>query len=154
MSGTRRSTIGTWLSLTVLTLSMGLLFTTAVEGVQSGVKIIVHPEVDVAGVSQADLARIYLGKKTFWESGARISPSLLDEKSPLTETFIEENLKKTVRQYRAYWKRHLFSGQGTAPRTFTSSKLVADFVAANPGAIGIVDAGYGDDRVKVIELQP
>ena len=121
---------------------------------QGAVRIIVHPEVAVSSLSQAEIARIYLGKKTFWESGARISPSLLDEESPLTESFIEGNLKKTVRQYRAYWKRYLFSGQGTAPKTFASSKQVADFVAANPGAVGVVDAGYSDDRVKVVEVQP
>jgi ABC-type phosphate transport system substrate-binding protein len=121
---------------------------------QGAIRVIVHPEVAVSSLSQAEIARIYLGKKTFWESGARISPSLLDEESPLTESFIEGNLKKTVRQYRAYWKRYLFSGQGTAPKTFASSKQVADFVAANPGAVGVVDAGYTDDRVKVIEVQP
>jgi ABC-type phosphate transport system substrate-binding protein len=123
-------------------------------GAQGQTKVIVSTDVEVTAISQAEIARIYLGKKTFWDSGARIQPSLLDEKSPLTESFLEENLKKTVRQFRAYWKRHLFSGQGTAPKTFASSKQVADFVAANPGSIGIVDGSYSDDRVKFIELQP
>jgi len=134
-------------------LTIGLLSAWA-SGVEGQTKVIVSTDVEVSAISQAEISRIYLGKKTFWESGARIEPSLLDEKSPLTESFLEENLKKTVRQFRAYWKRHLFSGQGTAPKTFASSKLVADFVAANPGAIGIVDASYTDDRVKFIELQP
>jgi ABC-type phosphate transport system substrate-binding protein len=122
--------------------------------VQAQTRVIVNNDVEVSAISQAEIARIYLGKKTFWDSGARIEPSLLDEDSPLTASFLEENLKKTVRQFRAYWKRHLFSGQGTAPKTFASSKLVADYVAANPGAIGIVDGSYADDRVKFIELQP
>jgi ABC-type phosphate transport system substrate-binding protein len=121
---------------------------------QGETKVIVNPDVEVSAITQAEIARIYLGKKTFWDSGDRIEPSLLDEESPLTGPFLEENLKKTVRQFRAYWKRHLFSGQGTAPKTFASSKLVADFVAASPGAIGIVDGSYTDDRVKFIELQP
>ena len=121
---------------------------------QGQTKVIVSTDVEVSAISQAEIARIYLGKKTFWDSGARIQPSLLDEKSPLTGPFLEENLKKTVRQFRAYWKRHLFSGQGTAPKTFASSKQVADFVAANPGAIGIVDGSYTDDRVKFIDLKP
>jgi ABC-type phosphate transport system substrate-binding protein len=124
----------------------------AAESAQSTTRVIVSPDVEVSDISQAEIARIYLGKKTFWDSGVRIEPSLLDEKSPVTESFLEENLKKTARQFRAYWKRHLFSGQGTAPKTFSSSKLVADFVAANPGAIGIVDGSYADDRVKFIEL--
>ena len=121
---------------------------------QDTVKIIVNPDVEVSSMSQAELARIYLGKKTLWDSGSRITPSLLNEKSPLTKEFLEENVRKTVRQYRAYWKRHLFSGKGTAPKTFSSSRQVANYVAENPGGIGVVDAGFEDDRVKVVELSP
>jgi ABC-type phosphate transport system substrate-binding protein len=147
--------MSTKLALRVAAVTFALASSTARgASTQGAVRIIVHPEVAESSLSQAEIARIYLGKKTFWESGARISPSLLDEESPLTESFIEGNLKKTVRQYRAYWKRYLFSGQGTAPKTFASSKQVADFVAANPGAVGIVDAGFSDDRVKVLEVQP
>jgi ABC-type phosphate transport system substrate-binding protein len=134
-------------------LIVGLSLASA-AAVQAQTRVIVNNDVEVSAISQAEIARIYLGKKTFWDSGARIEPSLLDEDSPLTASFLEENLKKTVRQFRAYWKRHLFSGQGTAPKTFASSKLVADYVAANPGAVGIVDGSYSDDRVKFIELQP
>ena len=129
------------------------LLTALAANVQAQTKVIVHTDVEVISVSQAELARIYLGKKTFWDSGARIDPSLLDEDSPLTASFLEANLKKTVSQFRAYWKRYLFSGQGTAPKTFASSKKVADYVAANPGSIGIVDGNYTDDRVKLIELK-
>jgi len=119
---------------------------------QESVKIIVHPDVEVSSLSQTELARIYLGKKTFWESGSRISPSLLNEKSELTKLFLEESVRKTVRQYRAYWKRRLFSGQGTAPKTFALSEQVANYVADNPGAIGVIDASFTDNRVKVVEL--
>lgn len=121
---------------------------------QSSVKIIVNADVDVSSMNQAELARIYLGKKTLWDSGSRITPSLLNEKSPLTEEFLQESVRKTVRQYRAYWKRHLFSGKGTAPKTFTSSQQVANYVAENPGGIGVVEAAFEDDRVKVVELSP
>lgn len=119
---------------------------------QESVKVIVHPGVATSELTQSELTRIYLGKKTFWDSGERISPALLDEQSPVTETFLEDNVKKTVRQYRAYWKKRLFSGQGTAPKTFGSSRQVADFVAQNEGAIGVVDGSYTDDRVRVVEL--
>lgn len=131
-----------------------LLLAGAAGALAQDVHIIVNPDVPITKLDEAELQRIYLGKKTFWDSGDRISPSLLDEESPVTESFLEGNLKKTVRQYRAYWKRRLFSGQGTAPRTFTSSKQVADYVASNPGAIGVVASSYSDDRVKVVSLRP
>jgi ABC-type phosphate transport system substrate-binding protein len=152
MTTTTRRSIGV---VSILLASLSLLSTTHADPQDSSaVKVIVHPDVNVSKVTQAEISRIFLGKKTFWESGARISPALLHEESPLTESFLEENLKKTVRQYRAYWKRHLFSGQGTAPKTFPSSKQVVDYVAATPGAIGIIDQSYNDDRVKVLELVP
>jgi ABC-type phosphate transport system substrate-binding protein len=147
-------TTATRLTRVIVLALASLPFTVTETAAQSTVKVIVHPDVNVSTLTQGEVSRIFLGKKTFWESGARISPVLPNEESPLTESFLAENLKKTVRQYRAYWKRHLFSGQGTAPKTFASSKLVSDFVAVTPGAIGIVDGGYNDDRVKVVELQP
>lgn len=142
-------------TMTVIGLIAALLvLPTETADAQGQLKIIVNPDLPLGQISQTELARIYLGKKTLWDgSNARISPSLLNEKSPVTKEFLEDNVKKTVRQYRAYWKRRLFSGAGTAPKAFSSSKQVADFVAANPGAIGVIDAGFNDDRVKVIQLE-
>lgn len=141
------------LKLRVATLPLVLLLILAASAsAQSKVTVIVNPDVEVTEISQAEISRIYLGKKTFWDSGSRIAPSLLDEKSTLTESFLEESVRTTVRQYRAYWKRRLFSGQGTAPKTFVSTRQVVDYVANNPGAIGVVETSSTDNRVKIIEL--
>jgi len=149
----RISGFGTYIVAALTLVSAFLLSVASGSAAQETIRIIVNPEVDVSRLSQAEIARIYLGKKTFWESGSRIAPSLLNEKSPLTEAFLEVNVRKTVRQYRAYWKRRLFSGKGTAPKTFGSSKQVANYVVDNPGAIGVVDAVFADERVKVVELR-
>jgi ABC-type phosphate transport system substrate-binding protein len=116
-------------------------------------RIIVNPSVEINELALDELKRIYLGKKTLWDSGSRIRPSLLNEKSPLTQEFLESSLRKTVRQYRAYWKRRLFSGGGAAPKTFRSSTQVVDFVASTEGGIGVVDGAIDDDRVKVLSIK-
>jgi len=117
------------------------------------VRIIVNPAVEITELQRDDLARIYLGKKTLWDSGARIRPSPLNEKSSVTKDFLETGLRKTVRQYRAYWKRRLFSGGGVAPRTFGSSTQVVDFVASTEGGIGVVEGTIDDDRVRVLSIK-
>jgi ABC-type phosphate transport system substrate-binding protein len=117
------------------------------------IKIIVNPAVGISELESDVLARIYLGKKTLWDSGARIQPSLLNEKSSVTKEFLESGLRKTIRQYRAYWKRRLFSGGGAAPRTFRSSTQVVDFVASTEGGIGVVEGAIDDDRVKVLSIK-
>jgi hypothetical protein len=115
--------------------------------------VIVSAESDVKAVPRPDLARIYLGKKTLWESGARIQPAMLGENDPVVREFIEKQIGRTVDQYRAYWKQMLFSGGGTAPRTFRSTSQLVDFVAREPGAVGIVAALPTDGRVRVVEVK-
>lgn len=141
--------------LVVLLVLAGILSTPgATQADLAGqVKIIVNPSVEITELQRDDLARIYLGKKTLWDSGSRIQPSLLNEKSTVTKEFLETGLRKTVRQYRAYWKRRLFSGGGAAPKTFRSSTQVVDYVASTEGGIGVVEDAIEDDRVKVLSIK-
>jgi len=145
--------IATPAGLTTLLFLAGLLLAPAlrVGGAENWV-VVVNSESNLQRIARDDLARIYLGKKTLWEDkGTRIAPALLDEGSPLTREFLETTLKKSVSQYRAYWKRLLFSGGGAAPKTFRQSSQVLEFVARQPGGIGIVEAGAVDDRVRKVE---
>ena len=115
--------------------------------------VVVNNESKLGKISDDDLLRIFLGKKTLWEdTGTRIQPALLEEDQATAQAFLESTLKKSVSQYRAYWKRLLFSGGGTAPRSFRSSAQVIDFVARQPGGIGVVEASAADARVKVLDV--
>jgi ABC-type phosphate transport system substrate-binding protein len=116
-------------------------------------KIIVNQASEVDTLKRTELVRIYLGKKTLWASGAKIAPALLPEDSAVTQSFIQQILRKSVDQYRVYWKRRLFSGAATLPKSFRTSAEVVDFVARNPGAIGLVDKAPDDKRVKLIEIE-
>ena len=113
---------------------------------------IVNVDKKVSKLKRSDLVRIYLGKKTLWASGVKIAPAMLSEKNPTTQDFIEGILQKSVGQYRAYWKRRLFSGAGTLPKSFRTNSEVVEFVAKNPGAVGIVDDVQDDERIRLIEI--
>jgi ABC-type phosphate transport system substrate-binding protein len=115
-------------------------------------RIVVNLDNKLARIDQEDLARIYLGKKTLWEWDARIVPAMLDENAKLSQSFLETHLKRSVSQYRAYWKRLLFSGGGTPPRTFRTSAEVVEFVARQPGGIGVVEAAAVDSRVRAVDV--
>ena len=123
------------------------------KGEKLPMRIVVNAEGAPTRVSREDLVRIFLGKKTIWESGARIAPAMIEEEAGTMQPFMDRVLKKTVEQYRTYWKRLLFSGGGTAPRTFRNSSQVIEFVAKQPGAIGVVEPSANDDRVKTVEVE-
>jgi len=142
-------------SLGLIALALALASGLADEGRAAGLgslAVVANPEIGIDKLDSETLARIYLGKKTLWDNGTRILPAMLDENDRRSEAFLEGVVKKSVSQYRAYWKRLLFSGGGVAPRTFRRSSQVLDFVARQPGGIGVVDAQVVDDRVKVVEL--
>lgn len=119
-------------------------------------RVVVNKENEAVSISVDDLERVFLGKKTLWPNGVRIQPGMPEEESPTGQAFLTSALSKSVSQFRAYWKRLLFSGGGAAPKTFRSATLVLDFVARQPGGIGVVaaEAAAADDRVKVIEVTP
>lgn len=116
--------------------------------------VVVNAENPATEVTLQDLTRIYLGKKTLWgDSGPRIQAGMLETDSAVIRDFVEKDMQRTVDQYRAYWKHMLFSGGGTAPRTFRTAAQVVEFVSREPGAIGIIMGPPADDHVKVIEVR-
>ena len=122
------------------------------QGVDRSLRVVVNKENKLASLTTDDLTRIFLGKKTLWDSGTRIVPVMPEEESPTGELFLSGTLKKSVSQFRAYWKRLLFSGGGAVPKVFRNHDQLLDFVARQPGAIGIVEASAVDDRVRVLEI--
>ena len=122
------------------------------QGVDRSLRIVVNKENKASTLSADDLTRIFLGKKTLWDSGTRIVPVMPEEESAAGGTFLTGTLEKSVSQFRTYWKRLLFSGGGTVPKVFRTSAQILDFVARQPGAIGVVEASAVDDRVKVLEI--
>lgn len=115
--------------------------------------VVVNKDSALSQIDRDDLTRIYSGKKTLWEvSGSRILPALIEDGSGPPRAFLDAILKKTPGQYRAYWRRLLFSGGGTAPKAFRTASQVLEFVASQPGGIGIVEAAGADPRVRVIPL--
>ena len=75
-----------------------------------------------------------------------------EEESAAGGVFLSGTMQKSVSQFRTYWKRLLFSGGGTVPKVFRTSGQILDFVARQPGGIGVVEASAVDDRVRILEI--
>lgn len=140
------------LLLLALAIALGAPGSVLAQGVDRSLRVVVSKENKVTTLTSDDLNRIFLGKKTLWDSGTRIVPAMPEEESPAGEIFLSGTLKKSVAQFRSYWKRLLFSGGGTVPKVFRTSGQIMDFVARQPGAIAVVEASAVDDRVRVLEI--
>lgn len=104
-------------------------------------------------LKQALVKKIFLGKKSFWQDGHKITVLLQTEKD-LHRNFTTTILDKTARQFKMYWRRELYSGTGIPPQQFSDDEAIKEEIAANPRAIGYIHPDSLDDSVKrVIILQ-
>jgi len=131
--GPRTFRLLSWAFALLVGLAVAAPYTMA-QGVDRSLRVVVNKENKLASLSTDDLNRIFLGKKTLWDSGVRIVPAMPEEESPAGETFLSGTLKKSVSQF------------------FRNSSQLIDFVARNPGAIAVVETGGVEDRVRVIEI--
>jgi len=124
----------------------GLLLSTSVL---ADIAVIVSPASGVSTANSEDVARVFLGKVKDI-GGAPAIPLDQAEGSAAREQFNEKILRKSQAQVKAYWSKLIFTGKGTPPKDVEGDAAVKAQVAADPKAVGYVDAASVDDSVKVI----
>ena len=127
--------------------------TTPAEAQDPSYRVIVHASNPASEISKSELARIFLKKRTTWDSGKQVVVVDQAERSSTRARFSMAVLGKDVPTMKSYWQQSLFSGRGVPPVEQGSDGQVAAFVAANETAIGYVSAAATlPPGVKVIEI--
>ncbi len=99
----------------------------------------------------AEIKKIYLGKKKFWNND-QIITLFVSKNTETQNEFVTKYLDKSINQFTNYWKRILFTGQGMMPNE-VSDQDVVELVKRTEGAIGYVPADLNTDGVKVNRLE-
>jgi len=74
--------------------------------------------------------------------------------SPVKAEFTKKVTKKKLGKYKAYWSKMIFSGKAVPPKELANDAAVKAYVAANPNAVGYIDAASLDASVKVLLRVP
>ena len=114
------------------------------------VVVISNSSVTESTLSKKDVSSIYLGKKSSWSNGSKISFVVLEGETH--EAFLKNYVGKSESQFNTFWKKQVFTGKGTPPRKLDSEKAMVDFVAGTAGAIGYVSSGTDVSNVKIISI--
>ena len=138
---------------TVMFLCM-IVISLCVSTQAAGAELMVIANSDVAAseVDRVILQAIFLGKKTQWEDGGGIVPVNL-KKGPTYQEFLKVIVKRTPAQYRSFWRRAIFTGTGSPPKSFAVEEKIVEFVRASPGAVGYIDTSTPHEGVKVLSIQ-
>jgi ABC-type phosphate transport system substrate-binding protein len=119
------------------------------------VAVIVNPSNTVAGLSLADIHKIFLGEKSTWPNGKHIYLIMAAPGSAERAVILKNVYKMSENDYAKYFLQASFTGAISAPpKDAASSAQVKQLVAENPGAIGYVNQQDVGDSVKVILKVP
>ncbi len=120
--------------------------------VQADVLFITNKNVDEKNITAKDIKQIFLGKKKKWPDNSKIHFVILGEEN-LHGAFIKTYLKKTPKQFKAYWKNMVFSGKGRPPKNFKTTEELIEYVANTKGAIGYIDSSTTAVNVNTITVE-
>lgn len=101
-------------------------------------------------LTSADVKRLFLSKRGAYKNGSTATPLNLPLGDPARAAFREKILKKSPSQEQTYWSKLVFNGKASPPKELGSAAEVLATVAADPTALGYLDASLVDDSVKVV----
>lgn len=136
----------------IITFILFMTFFLPVVSSAGEVVIITNENVPVSTLAAADLKQIFLGNKTTWDNGDKIT-FVVQDGSDTSDTFLKTYVQKSASQYDNYWKKQVFTGKGKAPKSFSSEQELIQFVSQTPGSIGYVSSGADTGNTKSITVR-
>jgi hypothetical protein len=105
-----------------------------------------------AEMKHSELKSVLMGETQRWKNGKRIVIALMKTTTPLGKTTSAKVYDMTADELNKYWLALVFQGKAQAPVFFTSVTELQDFVAENPGAIGIIDKPVTSADVRAVTI--
>lgn len=134
-----------FIMLVFLTLSMtGVVF--------ADVLIIVNKNVPDTTLSSKAVNDIFLGKRVKWSDNAQIR-FVISSNDELHDAFLKQYVKRSAKQFKAYWRNMVFTGNGSEPECFDSEDKLMEYVANTPGAVSYINAGTAPVNVNTITVE-
>ena len=115
------------------------------------VLLVVSNNSQISEISASDVRAIFTGTKTRFADGSHATPVTL-KGGPAQEVFLRNYVGERPDEFRAQWRKAVFTGQGAMPRAFDSEAALIEFVAATPGALGYVSHISPNDKVKLLPI--
>jgi len=120
---------------------------------KQGLAIIVNRENSIDNLSMTDLRSMFLGERSHWPNGRRITLVMMEPGQPERETLLRDVCRMSESDLRRRFLQGLLTGEVlVSPKTLSSPAGVRKFVFNVPGAIGYLRPEDVDDSVKVIRI--
>jgi len=125
----------------------------ASQAKQDNLAVIVNQANPVDNLSSAELRAVFLGERSHWPNGRRITLVMMEPGQPERETVLHDVCRMSESDFRRRFLQGLLTGEVlVSPKTLSTPVGVRKFVFNVPGAIGYLRPSDADDSVKVIKI--
>ena len=132
----------------ILTLA-ALLCAASLRAAAEPLVIIVHPESGILRMTKEEAVNIFMGNQKHLRPGLVALP--VEPKPEASRSrFYRILVNLPLAQVRTYWARLYFASEAQPPRQAQDDREVLDIVAANKGAVGFVEQGALNGRVRAV----
>ena len=100
----------------------------------------------------SELKSIFKGEKQRWPDGTKISIALMKTNNTVGQSICKKIYDMSGDELNKFWLALVFQGKVSAPNFFNSVDELEDFVAQNPGAIGIVNEQANTSAIKTLTI--
>jgi hypothetical protein len=115
--------------------------------------VVVNKATTIETISAADLRSMFLGDKTKWPDGKKVTPVQTALESPEGVLLLKVVCKMSDAALKRYYMQAAFTGKDvTQPVNVSSPAALKQFVARTPGAVGCILASDVDATVTVLKV--
>ena len=118
-----------------------------------GMAVIVHPSTPVDNLSFAEMRRVFLGERQYWNSSMPVLLIVRAPVAPERQVVLNKIYRMTESQFTQYWIARIFRAETVStPKVVYSNTTINELVAAIPGAISLVRVDDKTPGVKVVRI--
>ena len=120
---------------------------------EQSLAIVVNQSNPVDNLSFKDLRSIFLGERSHWPNGRRITLVTMEPGQPERKAILRSIYRMSENDFNRHFMQGLFTGEVfVSPKTLATPVGVRKFIFNVPGAIGYLRSSDVDDSVKVIRI--
>lgn len=115
--------------------------------------VIVGPGTPVDNLSFAEMRRVFLGERQYWNAETPVVLIVRAPVAPERQVVLERIYRMTESQFKQYWIARIFRAEATStPKVVYSNQTINELVATIPGAISLVRADAIQPGVRTIKI--
>ena len=145
----------TLLTVLTLTLMASCVRLLTVSAAAEEVDVVVNKVNTIGALSREEARRIFMGEKSSWPGGKRITVLMLAPDQPERGMILRELFKMNDSDYTKYFLQAAFTGRvQSAPKELATAAQMKARLMTNQNAIGYLNAKDVDDNIRVVLKLP